>query len=553
MNNTDKRKNRIKNFAIVFLVILLILTFFSNTIQNYSLPEVAAQYTSSGEITNKVRGTGTVETADPYSVVYKQSRKIESVAVKVGDEVEKGDVLYVLEEGESEELKTALEALETAKETYQKDLVSKQVSTADSAAVENGTSDSVADMQKKITALQSNIDAIQSNIDTLNAQITLWSEGSASSLTERKNLEDAENTLADWKQQDTLNKAELASDETALDNAEKKFKSTYGVDYRDSDNSTVTKSYNDVSNNGANSESTYNTLVKAITDAEKEVEDDNAKIATSAYQMVYAQYAVEEAQKVIDDKVADLKYQLSVQEANLKTAQDKLTEYTTDASLKLDLSSDLKAISDAQAKVDELEKEEGSTEITAPVAGTILTMGKVAGETIESGETVSTIQIAGKGYTLSMTVTNEQAQLISVGDEAEISDSWWYSDVKARITSIRPDPTSPSTSKKVTFELEGDVTNGQSLTLTVGKRTASYENIVPNSAIREDNNGKFVYRVNSKSTPLGNRYIIERVDVKVLATDDTESAISGDLEGWDYVVTTSSKPLTDGQQVRLKD
>ena len=34
------RKRLIKRIAIVFLIAMLILTFFSNTIMNYSLPEV---------------------------------------------------------------------------------------------------------------------------------------------------------------------------------------------------------------------------------------------------------------------------------------------------------------------------------------------------------------------------------------------------------------------------------------------------------------------------------------------------------------------------------
>lgn len=152
-----------------------------------------------------------------------------------------------------------------------------------------------------------------------------------------------------------------------------------------------------------------------------------------------------------------------------------------------------------------------------------------------------------------MTVTNEQAMLINMGDEAEVTNSWWYSDVHARVTSIRPDPTNPSKNKIVNFEVEGDVSNGQSLSLTVGKRTSNYDNIIPNSAIREDNKGKFVYRIVSKATPLGTRYSVERVDVTVLAEDDTQSAVSGALESWEYIVTTSSKPLEDGQLVRLKD
>ena len=43
-----KRRDWVKNAAIVFLTIMLILTFFSNTIMNYSLPEVAIQYIQSG-------------------------------------------------------------------------------------------------------------------------------------------------------------------------------------------------------------------------------------------------------------------------------------------------------------------------------------------------------------------------------------------------------------------------------------------------------------------------------------------------------------------------
>ena len=46
--NETRRRAWVKNAIIIFLAIMLILTFFSNTIMNYSLPEVAAQYAQSG-------------------------------------------------------------------------------------------------------------------------------------------------------------------------------------------------------------------------------------------------------------------------------------------------------------------------------------------------------------------------------------------------------------------------------------------------------------------------------------------------------------------------
>ena len=76
MQRSEARKGWIKNLAIVFLMIMLILTFFSNTIMNYSLPQVATQYVQEGNITPKVRGSGIAEVEDPYSVKAPNARVI---------------------------------------------------------------------------------------------------------------------------------------------------------------------------------------------------------------------------------------------------------------------------------------------------------------------------------------------------------------------------------------------------------------------------------------------------------------------------------------------
>ena len=39
--NGSKKREWVKTAAIIFLTVMLILTFFSNTFMNYSLPEVA--------------------------------------------------------------------------------------------------------------------------------------------------------------------------------------------------------------------------------------------------------------------------------------------------------------------------------------------------------------------------------------------------------------------------------------------------------------------------------------------------------------------------------
>ena len=61
----NKKFNRgwVKNAAIIFLVVLLLLTFFSNTILNISLPEVVTAQPTSGTITNAIRGNTVPEAA----------------------------------------------------------------------------------------------------------------------------------------------------------------------------------------------------------------------------------------------------------------------------------------------------------------------------------------------------------------------------------------------------------------------------------------------------------------------------------------------------------
>ena len=108
MNENKKNKREwVKTAAIIFLSIMLVLTFFSNTIMNYSLPEVATQYVQPDTITAKIRGNGIIESKDPYNVTMKGVRKVESVEVRVGDKVQKGDLLCVLTTEDSQELTQA--------------------------------------------------------------------------------------------------------------------------------------------------------------------------------------------------------------------------------------------------------------------------------------------------------------------------------------------------------------------------------------------------------------------------------------------------------------
>ena len=144
----------------------------------------------------------------------------------------------------------------------------------------------------------------------------------------------------------------------------------------------------------------------------------------------------------------------------------------------------------------------------------------------------------------------QQAKQVKVGDTAEVSNYYWGGDVQAVLEAITSDPDKPGQGKLLVFRVTGEIEAGTTISLSIGQRSANYDSIIPKSALREDTNGQFVLVVTAKNSPLGNRYVATRADVQVLAEDDTSAAVTGLVQG-DYVITTSSKPLEAGTQVRL--
>lgn len=542
------RKEWIKTIAIIFLSIMLVLTFFANTIRNYSLPEVATQYVGSDTLSTKIRGTGTVSSQDPYNVVLKQSRKIDSVKVRVGDQIEKGQVIYVLEEGDSEELKKAQAELATLQATYEKALITGQVSSSDRKAVENGNIGSIEQNQAKIDAAQRKVDQYDKEIENLTKEINRWTYNPNGDISEIKAAKEAEEALTAW----NIEKALRDSKRDAAAEALKK----------ETDPSTLPQP-GDVSSGDVSADEDEKAARQAAIDKVKPGYEaalkkyneclELCKIADDQIaQLTYNQAANDQVAK---NKVAELNKSLELAKSNKELAENNLKELVDGITARIDLNASLAEIRAKEAEIEKLQTEQGDNEVVAPVSGTILSLAKVAGETTTAEETVATIQIAGKGFTLTMSLTNEQAAMISKGDEAEVSNSWYFSDVHAVVDSIRPDKDSQGRKKIVTFNIEGEsVSNGTELSLVITSRKSSnYDYVVPNSAIKHDNKGDYVYRLVEKSSPLGSRYSVERIDVQVLAEDETRSAVNGAFDGWNnYVITTASKPLSDGTLVRLK-
>lgn len=722
-DNASKRRAWVKNAIIIFLAVMLVLTFFSNTIMNWSLPEVSAQYAQSGSIMSRIRASASVKANSTTKVTIDETRKIRAVAVKDGQDVQIGDILFYLEDAESTELKTARDQLEQYEKQYKLKMLEAGVDYyADELAIRQ-KSDELKKAQKALDSVTENkalIDSLTAEIKTLTAeqkqiqkQITAYNNqiaklqsGAADVSIDGKTT--AQRLAEAQAKYDTAlseyNAAEAKKEQTAaaLERAEDAYeRANDAYEALDPDKSTsaaaLTKQINDLNKEIRRYKEDYKIAMEAsdkeVSDAynawvdadyaynnalyllnqgqgsqeavdrwyakseelrlayeallekkapdkaakkleyERKMEDYNEQLAelqqkldniagtesakkaldSATKNKKLATTAAEDASKAYDeaktalteadstvkslDKLGKLEECQSSVDA-LTDKSDKLTETISDKNdRKSELSQDvtdpdkqqetIKQLSDElatmqhnldkkkeennlqnqrdQLDIDELlknidkqralvEKYEANSvdaKIKATVAGQVTSISATVGTETSIGQTLCEIVSTDLGYSCEVSLDAEQAKRVRVGDKVTVSNSWW-STIDASIAGIRNDPQNPGNSKIATVTLSGDVTVGQTLQLTIGERGQSYDTVVPNSAIREDNNGKFVLTVEVKSSPLGNRYIARRTDVTVLSSDDTNTAVSG-LMSSDFVITTSTSPISTGMQVRLAE
>ena len=616
---TEQRvKNRgwVKNVAIIFLAVMLVLTFFSNTIMNASLPEAAVQYVQSGSITTQIRGTGTITAKEVYEVKTTTSRKVQSALVTKEQEVKVGDVLLILAAGEGTETDELKTQLETAKYSYQQKLINM-----------SGGGSEVTRAQEKLQEAIAARDAIAVNITAEDIELAKVRYETAKEYYQQLTyeLEDAGGYVEGGKGDtlkelsDAVNAAQLEYDSNCIRYKNEKY---YIEDilaseaarqlYKDKQAcaeaiadvfAASTGSLNDYFVTYAESTAaernalglknyTFDPDASYVKDLPSQALADIAKgynaIREARDALTKAQDAYNKAvesmqpqNEALNKQVTEAKREMDALEAEYKELSDKKTAYDTakdnviscenalQTLLKtskldnLELSKMANEIAKLEAKLEELSGGEKDAEgnvtggqIVSEVNGVVKEINVTAGNNTDPATAVMTIEVPDRGYTVSMNVTNEQAQKVTIGDTAEISTGYWGSSgLSGKLVGIRNNTSAgQSGGKQLVFDVTGsDITSGTQVSVSIGQRSQNYDTIVPNSALRSDSNGSFVLVIVAKSSPLGNRFVATRVDVTELAKDDVNTAVSGGLSAYDMVLTTATKPVEDGMLVRLPD
>lgn len=569
----DPRRKRevIKTILIIFLAALLVLLFCSNTIMNKSLPQITTERTTSGKLTERLRGSGMVLSNQTYGVTVDGNKVIDTINVKVGKEVEEGDVLMVVGTGESEALTAAIENLEALELEYSKALLTPDADyTSENQAIKHAREDlaEAITARDNFNANQGNVEAAKNAYKENKAQLSSYTKLQEKLTAMIAAIDMDDYTTApveytgeilklseEYKNAEKLYQEKLTVYTAMISTSEEEDVETTAPTMVSQEEISAAKTAMETAETARNTAAeAYNTKKSQLrTDYSAQLSDAESKI--EEYTNLVSEYEssmggegvtldmleadVKAKQRALEEVIAQLE---KSQKDN--AAQDKLEN--------LNLTSMKKNIEKAKEKVEKLKKENETTEIISKHSGIVSAINaRVGDETVPDMEII-TIDLSSEGYTVEITVDGEKTRKIRKGVEAEVLNNW-NGNITAVLTNIKNDTTANSKNRILVFSVTGDVDSNTNLDLSIPLGSGNYDTIVPKSAVYTDNKGSFVLIVKSKSSPLGNRYFAERVPVEVLCSDEVSSAISGSVTYGDYVIVASSLPVKPGDQVRMKD
>ena len=175
--------------------------------------------------------------------------------------------------------------------------------------------------------------------------------------------------------------------------------------------------------------------------------------------------------------------------------------------------------------------------------------------TLEPGGTVTEAPVAAlapadAGMTATFTLDSGKAEKLAVGAALTLRQGGTAVSTTVRAISA-PDENGRVT---VTADVPADagLRKTQPVTASAELSRTTYEMVLPPEAVRMDNKGSYVLRVEQTQTILGLRNVLSRVDVTVLEQSASGVAVEGPLSPQDVLVKSSARPVAAGDSVRVE-
>lgn len=186
--------------------------------------------------------------------------------------------------------------------------------------------------------------------------------------------------------------------------------------------------------------------------------------------------------------------------------------------------------------------------VYATFSGVVLSCDLAVGRSTTAG--VSGLEVALGAPQFSMQVSAKEAERISLGDSVQLYREGKQEGDPLKVASIAP----PDQDGKIAVRCE-DASGiarliGAEQDWKIRKLSEQFDCCVPLEALRQGGeNDYYVLVLVQTNTILGTQTEVKKIAVNLIARDDSNAAVDGELDGDDKLVTTSTRELEDGDLV----
>ena len=360
----------------------------------------------------------------------------------------------------------------------------------------------------------------------------------------------------------------VAAAENALTNAEGQVDSAYYQLQSAQDNASYAKSQ--MESTKRQQDQNVSNAEAALLNAKQELEGAETQMDFSQESLVVsAQAALDAAEEQVDT------FNRAKEDLDLNHESQKLSAERAIQSSKSDVASAQKDYIDAQ-KNDAVDQQQKAVErlqqqseriakeqmlenmecftggmLTAPVSGTVKT---VVEDITKTPDDVPIVVLNSDEGDLSFvaTVDEETACHLTVGTSGSLLPQTGNAmAVPSQVTAV--DLPDSDGMVRVTASVSGQTLSaGSKATLEITSQSSQYRVVVPISALRSVNGKTVVYVVRETETVIGTEQRITAVEVRVQETTPSSAAIEGALSPEDRIVSSSNKPIAEGDRVRVE-
>ena len=191
--------------------------------------------------------------------------------------------------------------------------------------------------------------------------------------------------------------------------------------------------------------------------------------------------------------------------------------------------------------------------LLAPAPGTVVrTLER--GDKTKEGEDAVILSSADRGFVFEGKLDKDSARRFSAGDKGELHYKLDGSTQKADVEIHSISTPDELDQVLVTAVLpEGGYTSGMPAQLFLSRKSETYQNCLPLTALRSDSGGDHVFVLRRQSSVLGTEWVIARVDITVKERDSQMMYVDGALTYSDQVVISSNKIISEGDRVRIEN